>query len=341
MPRGPRLDARGALHHIMVRGIERRHIFPSDRDREDLVGRLAKIATTTGTAIYAWSLLPNHFHLLLRTGREPISRVMRRVLTGYAGAFNRRHQRTGHLFQNRFKSVLVEEEPYFLQLVRYIHLNPLRAGVVQQVGDLDNWPWSGHAALMGRFGRTWQDTAFVLGQFDRSIRAARHAYHDFVTAGITEGRRPELTGGGLVRSLGGRANLALLQKSRERWLYDERVLGSSEFVEAVLQDVEEGRVRALQRSQARSDQLDRLVHRVASRLGVSEAELSAGGRRKTVWTGRWVVSYIAVRELGHTASAVAGTLGVSIQSVLRGIEEGGRLLKSLGWTAEELIDIRK
>lgn len=341
MPRGPRLDAQGALHHIMVRGIERRDIFLSDQDREDLIGRLAKIAPTTGTAIYAWSLLPNHFHVLLRTGREPISRVMRRVLTGYAGAFNRRHQRAGHLFQNRFKSVLVEEDPYFLQLVRYIHLNPLRAGVVQALEELDGWPWSGHAALLGRLAHTWQDTAFVLGQFGRSVRAARRAYHDFVTAGISDGRRPELTGGGLVRSLGGRANLALLQKSRERWVYDERVLGSSEFVETVLRDVAEGRARALQRGQARSAQLDRLVHRVANRLGVSEAELSAGGRRKTVWTGRWVVSYIAVRELGHTVSAVAGTLRVSIQSVLRGIEEGGRLFESFGWKMDELINGRK
>jgi putative transposase len=341
MPRGPRLDVQGALHHIMVRGIERREIFLSDRDREDLVRRLAEIAPPSGTAIYAWSLLPNHFHLVLRTGHEPISRVMRRVLTGYAGAFNRRHQRAGHLFQNRFRSVLVEEDPYFFQLVRYVHLNPLRAGVVQDLSELDGWPWSGHAPLLGRLAHPWQDTAFVLGQFGRSAQAARRAYREFVAAGINEGRRPELTGGGLIRSLGGRASVALLQKDREPWAYDERVLGSSEFVEAVLQDIAEDRARRLRQVQARSDRIDRLVRRVAKRLGLDESELTAGGRRRRVWVGRWVVSHIAVRQLGQSVGEVARALGVSIQSVLRGVEKGGRLVKTLGWNLDELVQKRK
>ena len=341
MPRGPRLDVQGALHHVMVRGIERRDIFLSDRDRGDLLERIAMIAPDTGTRIYAWSLLPNHFHLLLRTGHVAISRVMRRVLTGYAGAFNRLHQRAGHLFQNLFKSVLVEEDPYFLQLVRYIHLNPIRAGVVQSLDELGSWPWSGHAALMGRRAHPWQDTAFVLGHFGRSVRAARRAYREFAADGIVEGRRPELTGGGLIRSLGGRGSLALLQKDRERWAYDERVLGSSEFVEAVWKDVTARRADTLQNVQARAERLARLVRRVADRLGLGEAELSAGGRRKTVWTGRWVVSHIAVRHLGHTVGEVARALGVSIQTVLRGVEQGGQIMEAQGWSLDDLVQKRK
>ncbi len=101
MPRGPRLDTEGALHHVMVRGLEARNIFLSDKDREDLVKRLTEIAPKTGTGIYDWSLMSNHFHLLLRTGGESISRTMRRILTGYAVSFNRRHKRVGHLFQNQ------------------------------------------------------------------------------------------------------------------------------------------------------------------------------------------------------------------------------------------------
>jgi REP element-mobilizing transposase RayT len=325
----------------MVRGIERRNIFLSDSDRGDLLERIATIVQETGTRIYAWSLLPNHFHLLLRTGHATISRVMRRVLTGYAGGFNRRHQRAGHLFQNRFKSVLVEEEPYFLQLVRYIHLNPIRAGVVQNLNELDRWPWSGHATLMGRRAHPWQDTAFVLGHFGRSARAARRAYREFAADGIAEGRRPELTGGGLIRSLGGQASLALLQKDRERWAYDERILGSSEFVEAVWHEVTARRAETLKSVQARAERLGRLVRRVADRLGLGEAELSAGGQRKTVWTARWVVSHIAVRHLGHTVSEVARALGVSIQTVLRGMEQGGQIMEAQGWIMDEFIKPRK
>ena len=118
MPRQPRLDAPGVLHHVMVRGIERRAIFRDDTDRADFLGRLAALVSATGLSVYAWALLPNHAHLLVRTGSRPLPRVMRSLLTGYAGTFNRRHTRQGHLFQNRYKSIVVEEEPYLLELQR-------------------------------------------------------------------------------------------------------------------------------------------------------------------------------------------------------------------------------
>src|SRR5437870_4639458 len=111
MPRGPRLDAPGALQHFIARGIERRPLFNSDRDRSDFLDRLASLSACTGTRLYAWALIPNHFHLLLRTGSAPLSSLLRRLLTGYAVSFNGRHRRSGHLFQNRFKSILVEDDP--------------------------------------------------------------------------------------------------------------------------------------------------------------------------------------------------------------------------------------
>ncbi len=118
MPRQPRLDAPDLLHHVMVRGIERTQIFRDDTDRADFVARLAALAQAGAWTVYAWALLPNHAHLLVRTGTRPLPRSMRSLLTGYAGAFNRRHRRAGHLFQNRYKSILVEEEPYLLELQR-------------------------------------------------------------------------------------------------------------------------------------------------------------------------------------------------------------------------------
>ena len=137
MPRKARIDATGALHHIIARGIERRPIFKDDGDRNDFLVRLEKVVTDTRTACYAWALIPNHFHLLLRTGDVSISSVMRRLLSGYAISFNRRHNRSGHLFQNRFKSILCQEEPYLQELVRYIHLNPLRTKVVGDYDELE------------------------------------------------------------------------------------------------------------------------------------------------------------------------------------------------------------
>ena len=133
MPRKARLDASGALHHIIVRGIERRKIFRDDSDRDNFLNRIGGILRDSQTRCFAWALMPNHFHLLLRTGPVPVSNVMRRLLTGYAVSFNLRHRRSGHLLQNRYKSILCQEDAYLLELVRYIHLNPLRAKLVSDV----------------------------------------------------------------------------------------------------------------------------------------------------------------------------------------------------------------
>ena len=126
MPRKSRIDAPGALHHIIARGIDRRQIFENDADRDHFLSRLGDILTETKTVCYAWALIPNHFHLLLRTSNVSISTTMRRLLTGYANWYNRRHRRYGHLFQNRYKSILCQEDVYLLELVRYIHLHPVK-----------------------------------------------------------------------------------------------------------------------------------------------------------------------------------------------------------------------
>ena len=128
---------------------------------------------------------------------------MRRLLTGYAVSFNRRHKRHGQLFQNRYKSIVCQEEVYLRELVRYIHLNPIRAGIVRTLTELNKYPYSGHSVLMGRKKRPWQDVDYVLSYFDDTPRRARKEYVSYVEASLDQGRRKELTGGGLIRSLGG------------------------------------------------------------------------------------------------------------------------------------------
>ena len=169
MPRQARIDAPGALQHIIIRGIERRTIFKNDTDREDFIDRLGNLLQETETACYAWAFMTNHVHLLLRTGATSISTVMRRLLTGYAVSFNRRHRRYGHLFQNRYKSILCEKDPYLKQLVGCIHLNPFRAGIVETVQALRTYPFSGHCALMGKKDIFWQNTAYVLALFGKTV----------------------------------------------------------------------------------------------------------------------------------------------------------------------------
>ena len=140
MPRQARLDAPGLLHHIISRGIERKNIFRTRVDYEDFISRLESSLEKSPNQILAWVLMPNHFHLLIRSGLGGITPFMRRLQSGYANVFNRRHRRVGYLFQNRFKSIVCNEDEYLLELVRYIHLNPLRAGIVRSMDSLNQFP---------------------------------------------------------------------------------------------------------------------------------------------------------------------------------------------------------
>jgi REP element-mobilizing transposase RayT len=302
----------------MARGIERRAIFRGDPDRADFRARLGDLALEAETAVYAWCLVPNHFHLLLRSGSAPLSAFMRRLLTGYAVAFNRRHRRSGHLFQNRFKSIVVEEEPYLLELVRYIHLNPVRAGLVSDLDALDGYEWTGHGALMGTDSLAWQDTAFVLAQFGSEACAARTRYRRFVGEGISLRRRPELTGGGLRRSRRGWRFRGDVHAGRERWAADERILGSSDFVLRTLQELTPP-IRQL------APTIDDLVEGASRRYRVGIEEIRSNSHRPAAVAARARVTYAAVCERGFTLSEVARLLGLSRRSAGRAFERAQRL----------------
>jgi putative transposase len=200
MPRQPRLDAPGTLHHVIGRGIEGSKIFRTRGDREDLLGRLAKLCEAKALSVYAWALLDTHFHLLVRSGNQSLSHSMRRLLTGYVVNFNRRHKRYGHLFQNRYKSILCEEDPYLLELTRYIHLNPLRAGVVKNLKGLRFYAWSGHSTVMGKQKRGWQDVGEEQevrgGDQRRSIVGARKVFSQMAV------KRLGYSGASVARFLG-------------------------------------------------------------------------------------------------------------------------------------------
>jgi len=302
----------------MVRGLERRVIFTDAPDRADFVARMATLADAGALSVYAWTLLPNHAHLLVRTGTRPLARSMRSLLTGYAGAFNRRHQRVGHLFQNRYKSIVVEEEPYLLELVRYLHLNPLRAKVVPDLRTLERYPWTGHSAVLGTVPRPWQDTRTVLAQFGPTRHRARQAYRTFVQEGVAHARRPDLQGGGLVRSLGGWDAVRELRRGREAYLGDERILGSPGFVETVRREVEQ----AATGSRRSAIALETVMARVCDSLGIAPPALVAGGRTARVSRAREGIAYLWVTVLGHAARPLAAPLGIRPQNVYRAAAQG-------------------
>ena len=329
MPRQPRLDAPGALHHIMGRGIERTTIFRTDQDREDFLSRLADLCLDGNLKVYAWCLLSNHFHLLVRTARRPISTSMRKLLTGYVVNFNLRHKRHGHLFQNRYKSIICEDDPYLLELTRYIHLNPLRAGMVGDVRGLSKYRCSGHSAIMGRVKRDWQDVDTVLGYFGKGHKAVEK-YEQYVEEGISLGKRPELVGGGLIRSLGGWSQVLSLRRKGIKVASDARVLGGDDFIERLLSEAEERERETLRISRKVPDLLT-LTKRIMKGEGVEESELRSGTRKREVVRARRVFCQLAIGKMGYPGAEVARYLGVTTSSVnrLAVSEEVGNLTKYL------------
>ncbi len=324
MPRGSRIDAVGAVHHIMVRGIERRKIFDRDADRDNFLHRMGEILLNTGTPCFAWSLMPNHFHLLLRTGDVPVSTVMRRLLTGYAIWFNRSRRRHGHLFQNRFKSILCQEDSYLLELVRYIHLNPLRAGLVKSIQELETYPYSGHGVLMGGCRKSWQETDEILKLFGSKPAIARRMYRQFVEQGIEQGRRKDLTGGGLIRSAGGWEGLKQKRETGQYQRSDERILGDSDFVSEVLDKTKESLTK-IQKLKSKGMDVDKIASHVSRLMGLAVDDVWAVGKQQHIVNARSLLCYWAVRELGVPMSSLSRRLGISLPAISKSVVRGKQI----------------
>jgi putative transposase len=329
MPRKARIDAPGALQHIIVRGIERRKIFYDDNDRDNFLDRLGNILTDTKTPCFAWALIPNHLHLLLRTGVTPIATVMRRLLTGYAVSFNRRHRRHGQLFQNRYKSILCQENPYLLELVRYIHLNPLRAGLVLDLKKLDKHPYCGHGVLMGKRKNDWQDTEYILKLFNSKYSIARRYYREYVKKGIAQGRRPDLVGGGLIRSAGGWSVVKALRKSAARIKGDERILGDGDFVEKVLNEARES-LEGKYTLESQGYDFDWLVKHVAKLLDIDPKDVLARGKYKQSVEARGLLCYWGTRELGMKTVELAKKLNLAQPTISQSVMRGRKIAEKEG-----------
>ena len=315
MPRTARLDIPGLLHHVIVRGIERRSIFADDHDRQAFVDRFSFLLQETETSCLAWSLMTNHLHLLLRPEKAKLSIFMRRLLTGYAVNFNLRHNRCGHLFQNRYKSLLCDEETYFLELIRYVHLNPLRAGVVSSLEELDCYPWCGHAVLLGNSSLEEQCVDEILHHFGQQREGARQNYRSFIADGVSLGTKDPEDTRGLRRWLAERIGQG------EDLAVDGRILGSEDFCaelqlngqlseEVVLVDIP----------------LVNIMERVASLVNIPSQRLLERTRTKVVSDARALFCCIAVRKAGHNGAEVGRLLGLSRAGVSVAAKRGEGLL---------------
>ena len=243
---------------------------------------------------------------------------MRRLLTGYAVWFNRRHQRSGHLFQNRYKSIVCEEDRYLLELVRYIHLNPLRSRVVQSLEELERYRWSGHGVIVGKVQRDWQEKEYVLDQFGRGEKQSIRAYRKFMEEGKGIGSRPELVGGGLVRSLGGWSKVLSVRSRGEEIENDSRILGSGDFVQAVMRDAEETIARQVRNGGRKS--IVEIIARMCRESCVSEKEVRSGNQSRKAAKVRAEIACFLSREMGISMAEIARKLGVGASAIAMAIK---------------------
>lgn len=244
---------------------------------------------------------------------------MRRLLTGYAIWYNRKYHRIGHLFQNRYKSIVCDEEAYLLELVRYIHLNPIRASVVRNIDELDGYPWSGHGVLIGKSKNDWQEREYVLRQFMEERGKAIHAYRKFIEEGKGQGRRDELVGGGLVRSLGGWSQVLSTRGNKERIEHDARILGGGDFVAGILREADKNLKRQLKFGERKAS-MDRVIRKMCSEAGVEEKEVRNGGQRRRVSKVRAEIAYYLSHELGMPMAEIARQVGVCTSAVAKAVE---------------------
>lgn len=267
------------------------------------VHRLAEGLIAHQIKCYAWVLMPNHVHLLLSPAGTPLTPFLHSLLTGYAIYFNRRHKRAGHLFQNRYRSILCQKERYFLELVRYIHLNPVRAGLVADIKELGRYPWTGHAALIGNRSREWQAVVDVLRYFGRTEGRARGKYMEFIREGETKGAREELEGGGLRRSQKG------WQTGTDGdQMGDERILGESWFVAEVLEEP-----RGSQSGVGiRSERLvEKMIQMVCDYFRIDQHQLKEKWKSHRAGDAKAVLAYLLKMECCINGQEIGKQLGMT------------------------------
>ena len=212
--------------------------------------------------------------------------------------------------------------------MRYIHLNPLRAGIIKDFGRLDRYQYTGHSAIIGKIGREWQDVSYVLRLFGKNIIAARRNYLKFVEKGIDQGHRPDLTGGGLIRSLGGWDVVKMLSGSIERIKSDERILGDGDFVEAILKRARE-RLENRYALKSAGINLQSVAERVGQVLRVDPGLVQKKGKSPDIVKARSLYCYWAVRQVGATTRELAKQLGLTQPAVSNSVRRGEKIAEEL------------
>jgi len=273
MARRPRIHFAGALYHVISRGNRRQGIFRDEKDLKRLLTYLSHCKIRFPFRLYAYALMKNHIHLFLEVERVPLSKIMQSLLFRYTQYFNRRYRQVGHLFQGRYKAIVCDKDAYLLELVRYIHLNPVRARVVKRPED---YVWTGHLSYLGKREEDLIDEGFVLDQLGGNRSSARRRYRRFVWDGMTGGH-----------------------EKKYYQVKDQRYLGEDAFVERIERERKEAGDWMYEIP------LEVISREVARAIGCREDELHSVRRSRQGSLGRGMVAYLARRISGYRVKEIA------------------------------------
>ncbi len=299
MARKPRIHYPGAVYHVILRGNAGQSIFFSDNDRYRLYLILQHTVEKFGCRVHGFCLMSNHVHLIMQTGEIPLSRIMQNFSLRYTKWINYTQRRTGHVFQGRYKALLLDADTYLQELVRYVYLNPVRSGLVTVPED---YPWSGHRAYLGIESIPWLTTDWVLSIFSGKNNFARNKYRSYVAEGLTEGKRDEFHKG----------------------TSEGRILGDDIFADDVF-----GRANQRRR---RVCSINDVTETVCRRYGISEEQLKAPGKARPYTEARALTallvqesSYLSLTELGKVLKRDISPLGRAGRRLLEQAHQNARL----------------
>ena len=293
MARKPRLHVPGGLYHVILRGNARQRIFFTPEDRHRFHELMAQGVARYGYRVHAFCLMTNHVHLALQAGDQPLSAGLQNLAFRYTRHLNGRLKRVGHLFEGRFKAYLVDQDSYGLALVRYIHLNPVRARMVKQPAA---YPHSSHRAYLGGEDLPWLTTDWVLGQFGSRIGVARMRFARFIHDGKAEGHNEAFYGGQA----------------------DSRIVGEEDFVKTILKPP---------LARHRPPPIAQLLSHACRRYRLDEKALLAAGRARRPAEARALVAWLALKTRAASLTTLAHAFGRDISTLshaLSRIEERSR-----------------
>lgn len=301
MARKPRLEVEGGLYHVLSRGNNRQLIFRTEADYRKMLGLLSMVKMKLPFFLYSYCLMTNHFHLLIERQQATVGQVMHRLLTGYSRYHNRKYKRVGHLLQSRYKAILCQSDQYLAELIRYIHLNPVRAGIVLQP---EAFPYSSHRAYLGLEENVLVDIDPILRHFGSTKKLARERFELFVNADTQH------------------------RHSEEYYPMEERrILGSQEFIQQTKKTAGEfSRAKKSEPASLSRRNLRRLVRAAADATGLASKDICSPSKTRKIMTAKEAVVIVA-QELGARNTMIAKVIGLDISAVSRRLDSGKSKMK--------------